>query len=210
MAATKLSIYQGVARDLGERPINTITETNPIRSAIDDVYDKSLIFCLERGNWHFAARSVAKEAETAVEPSFGYSFVFNKPSDFVRTMSISGNSNFWPALEDYADELDQWHANIDPIYVSYVSDDTSFGLDLTKWPEHFELFVHAHIAQLITRSVGGSKSDQDDLKVEANKRLNEARSFDAVQQAPRRLPPGRWTSSRGNWTRGLARNRLTF
>ena len=197
--ATKLKLYQEACRILRQTPVTTVTDDAFIRYELDLIYDDVLKECLEEGLWNHAMRTVAIEHSESVTPSFGYSYAFEKPSDWVRTANISASGMMWPPLgpEGYADETTNWHANCDPLYVSYVSDSTSFGLDLTLWPETYTRYVQHELALRISPTVTGlNRDDKKAIKSDRDGIKRNARSKDAQNEATRSLPPGRLVTSR--------------
>jgi hypothetical protein len=197
--ASKLKLYQEACRSLRQTPVDTVTDDIFIRYELDRVYDDTLQECLEEGLWNFAMRSVAIEHSESVTPSFGFSYAFEKPDDWVRTSVISGNGTLWPPVgaEGYEDETSNWHADYDPLYVSYVSNDASYGLDLSMWPETFALYVGCRLGLRVGPTVTGfSKEDEAALEKKCMSRLKNARSKDAMNQATKSLPPGRLVTAR--------------
>lgn len=197
--ATKLKLYKGACRLLRQTPVDTVTDDVFIRYELDAVYDDALDFALEQGLWNFAMRTVAIEHSESVTPSFGFSYAFEKPDDYVRTAAISGNGSLWPPIgaEGYADETTNWHADFDPLYVSYVSDNASYGLNLANWPATFTRFAEHELAFRVSPTVTGmSAQEKNDLKKDRNEALKDARGKDAMNQASQSPPPGRLVTSR--------------
>lgn len=195
----KLRLYKRACRHLKQTPIAALTDDIFIRYELDDVYSEALDGALMEGDWNFAMRTVAIEHSTDVEPSFGYSYAFEKPEDWVRTSAISANGSLWPPIgpEGFADETTNWHADCDPLYVSYVSNDNNFGLNLANWPETFAEFVALDLAYRIAPTVTGmAKQDKDDLFKQRNMALRNARAKDARNQASQSPPPGRLVTAR--------------
>ena len=52
-------------------------------------------------------------------------------------------------LLDYREENGFWVANLETIFVAYVSDGAEYGFDYSLWPQSFQKFVHAHFASEI-------------------------------------------------------------
>ena len=154
---TKLLVYNGILRALGESRIANLTEARRPRYEIDDIYDALLEHCLEEGYWNFAIRTIKLAADPALSTSFGYTHTFNKPIDWVRTAQVSTEGFFTEPFLDYQDETDFWFADIDPLFFRYVSNDTSYGLDLSRWPESFTHYVKFHgaveLASILTSSL---------------------------------------------------------
>ena len=79
---SKLTLFNGALRLLGERRLASLTEDRPARRYLDDAWDDGLVDdALEQGFWNFATRTVQMTASTSVEPEFGYRYAFQKPDD---------------------------------------------------------------------------------------------------------------------------------
>ena len=93
---TKLQVYKNALLLLKESSALTITVTTDsvAVNTLNAVYASALAFVLENGKWNFAARSVSIEAETDVEPAFGYDSAFEKPDDYCNLIKISASSTF--------------------------------------------------------------------------------------------------------------------
>jgi hypothetical protein len=197
MAASVLSIYNGALAKVRHRNLATATDNTEARRLCDSEYAKAKAWCLEQGLWNFALRTTMLESSTVVTPEFGMSYAFEKPDDFVRLNAISGNAYFNPTLEQYADEGGFWVADIDPLYVSYISNDASYGGDISRWPATFDLAVEYDLAFRIAphlTSMGGDALV--DLMKMRDRAIRDARSKDALNQPASRPPPGRLTQSR--------------
>lgn len=190
---------QGALRLVKQRKIDTLTDDEWARYELDGEYDKCLEYMLESGLWNFAMRTVAVDFDPATDPSFGFSYAFEKPDDWVRTAIVSGNPRMFPPLGAYEwlDETDYWSAHVTPLYVSYVSNGASYGLDLARWPATFERAVEFDLAYRIAPTVTGmTDKDSERLELRRHRALKNAQSKDALNQAPKTRPPGRLVSSR--------------
>jgi hypothetical protein len=197
--ATRLGQYNEALRICGQRKLSTITDSVESRRLLDDVWDLATQYCLEAGMWNFGGLSVSIEASVNVEPEFGYSYAVAKPSDWLRTVAVSGNGNFDPPLGagEYVDEGEYWNCNVDPLYVRYISNSNDAGLDLSLWSAHFAL-AHAHelawrIAPHLTSMSAAAMQELERRKVSS---MRDAKSKDALNQAPERPPSGRLVRSR--------------
>ena len=198
--ATKLGLYQGTLLLIKERAISvTLSDTEAWRHTIDVVYDRVLKYMLEQGRWNFATRTVQLDASEDVEPEFGFSYAFDKPDDYRRTIKMSANERLFPTLGagQFVNEGATWFADVDPLYVSYVSDGAAYGGDLTLWPEMFATAVEHEIAKRVGPGLTGiSGSALDEIKRDALGALRRAKSWDAQNQPADPLPPGRLVSAR--------------
>lgn len=194
---TKLTIANGCMRILKERHLTSAELTAGVRepaALFNAVWDDGGVNgALEAGQWKFAKRTLQLDANVSIETSFGYANAFDKPSDFVRTMGVWGDSSLTYPLNRYLEENGLWYADADPIYVSYVSNGADYGLDYSLWPQSFVHFVHAHFAMLIA----GPLSDKG---MEATKLrdfyLKNALSTDAMADPTKFTPAGSWVRAR--------------
>ena len=199
MTTSALSLYNGALRNIKSRALSALTDTDEARYKLDEVYSDTKNLCLSMGSWNFAGRSVAIEAATDVEPEFGYSYAVEKPSDWVRTVSIAGNGDFWPVAQagEYVDEGEYWNCNVDPLYVRYISNHTSYGGDLSLWSIAFVRYVEWELAVAVAPHLTAmSAAELDRLDERRQRALRTARSLDASNQAPDRKPVGRLVLAR--------------
>src|SRR3546814_19989104 len=54
------------------------------------------------------------------------------------------------------DEGGFWFSDLATIYVRYVSDDASFGLDMSLWPVNFTRLVEAYLADQIAPRIAAA------------------------------------------------------
>lgn len=202
----KLTIYNEAMLILGQERLASLAEISTSRYALDDAYDGVVSYCLEQHSWNFAIRVVSIDASTSITPAFGYSYAFDKPDDFVRTLRTSANEDFKPVFLDdqFTDEPNYWYANITPIYVEFVSDHVNFGKDLSLWPQSFTDYATRRLANRVSKRISGKTPAPDDIKLETMA-LREARSKDAMNATIKFPPQGSWTMSRSRGQTGLSR-----
>lgn len=196
--STQLSVYNGALRLLGERQLLTVSEANEPRRLLDGVWDDNGVRrCLQRGQWFFGRRSVQLEYDPDYEAPFGYARQFAKDTDFVRLCALCTDPYFTSPLLQYTEEGGFWFADIDTIFVTYVSDDASYGGNLAVWPESFAEFVECFFAVRIAPKLTGITSDKVKELMAVEKKLFHRALADDAQAGPTRFPPpGRWTLAR--------------
>lgn len=205
---SKLTVFNGCLREIGERKLSSLTENREPRRVLDSVWDNDFIRqCLSEGLWNFAMRTVELTYSPSVSPDFGYSRAFDKPEDWVRTASLSADERFATPLLQYNDEAGYWFADLDTIYVRYVSDDDEYGSDLSLWSPKFTLFVETELAARAAKRITGSDSDAARIEKLARDRLRQARSVDAMDEPTKFAPTGSWVSARGGRNRRDRGNR---
>lgn len=194
---SKLSLYNGALRLLGERSLLNLSEARESRRVLDDIWDGGAIdYCLEEGFWNFAMRTIKLEYSPSVEPPFGYRYAFDKPTDWIRTNALCSDEFFNSPLTQYVDEAGFWFCDLDTIYVRYVSDDNAYGYDLSIWPQTFVRFVESYLAEQICERLTQNSTKLDGLMKLTRKRVIDARSKDAMNEPAKFMPRGTWTKAR--------------
>lgn len=193
----KLKLYNGALRVLNEGKLASLTENREPRRLLDDLFDDDWIdTCLEEGLWKFAKRSQQLTASSSIIPPFGYSQVFALPDDYIRMVQISTDPYFSQPLLQYTEEAGYIFCEFDTIYLSYISNDPSFGLDTTLWSRTFKKYVEAHgAAEICGRVLQDATKEATVFKIR-KMRLTDAKSKDAME-SPIMFPPvGSWVTAR--------------
>lgn len=197
---TQLDLYNGALLLCGERFLASLTEEREPRRLLDQVWSSNGVkACLEKGQWFFAMRTVQIDYETSIEPDFGYNRAFQKPEDWVLTSSLCSDEFFRSPLTRYTDEAGYWYSDLDTLFVRYVSQDVTYGLDMNKWPESFREYVEAYFASRIILKLSATDEVEKKIKDALKERLVTAKSRAAMAD-PTSFP------AQGSWTR--ARNRF--
>lgn len=206
--ATQLSLYNDALLLCGERFLASLTVSEEARRLLDHVWSNGGVkYCLEQGQWYFAMRSSAVDYDTAIEPDFGYTRAFSKPTDWLVTSALCSDEYFNVPLTAYVDEAGYWYADQDTIYVRYVSNDSLYGMDLNKWPEAFKDYVAAHFASRVIKKLSGSEDKEKEALKYADQMLARAKGR-AAQAGPTQFPAqGSWSRSRGGYRGGDGGNR---
>jgi hypothetical protein len=198
MAVTQLTLYNKALLLMGERSLASLSEEREPRRRLDEVWDSgaAVKYCLEQGQWNFAMRTVQVDYDTNIEPDFGYQRAFEKPSDWVITSALCADENFRVPLLEYWDEAGYWYANLDTIYVRYVSNHVTYGLDYTLWPESFREYVEEYLCSKVVLAI----SEDDDKEAASLKRLRKklltAKSRAAMSDPTSFPAQGGWSSAR--------------
>lgn len=203
---SKLELYNMALRHLGESKLQSLSEAREPRYVLDDFYSHTVDYCLGRASWNFAMRAVSMTPSATITPTFGYAYAFEKPSDWVKTYQVSDGEDFRFPLQQFVDEAGVIYANCAILYFKYISNDASYGLNLTAWPANFTYFASQHFASLAWK-IANDKDLRDALKKEAKRSCAVAASSDATDEPPQQPPPGSWATSRGP---GRSRDQLRF
>ena len=200
---TKLNIYNGALSIIGERQLASLTEERESRRQLDLIWDDGgVVGCLEAGQWYFAMRSQQITYDPAITPPWGFKRVFDVPSDHVRTCAVCQDEDFNVPLLTYREEASFWYANLDTIYVRFVSSDTSYGLDFSLWPASFVQFVKSDFASQVVFKLTQDKEKQKLAAANRTQQLKEAKSLAAMADASTFPAQGAWTRARQGNRRG--------
>lgn len=200
---TKLTLYNGALRMLGEVKLSVLTENRAARRHLDDAWDDGFVdYCLEQGLWNFAIRTIQLTYSPSITPAFGYSYAFEKPDDFIRTAALCSDERFNTPLLDYRDESGYWLADLDALYVRYVSNDTEFGNDYSLWPQTFVKFVEAELASRVAIDITKDREKLADCLTQRKRLLTDAKAKDAMAEPTRFPPSGSWARARHAGTSG--------
>jgi len=201
---TQLTLYNGALILLGERQLASLTENREPRFLLDYVWSQGIVDnCLARGQWYFAMKAAQIDYDTSVTPAFGYTRAFEKPTDWKLTSAVCQDEYLTQPLLKYLDETGYWYADLDTIYVKYVSNDSLYGGDYSVWPDQFREFVEAAMAERIVRALTNDDDKTDKIKKLAKQRLTIAKN-ECAMVGPTQFP------AQGSWTRARqSRNRRT-
>lgn len=158
--ATRLQIYNGALRRLGNPLLTSLSENLSSRRYLDSVWDEGFIdYVLDRGKWSFAKRTERITQSTTLIPQFGLKYAFPQPIDFIKLVAMWQNPECTVPLLWYQYEAGVFYTQIDTIYLQYVSNDAAYGGNIALWPAPFTQYSQAFMAQqaapFITNQNGG-------------------------------------------------------
>jgi hypothetical protein len=123
----------------------------------------------------------------------------------VSTSGVFRDGDLVTPLLQYRDEAGYWYADVDLIYVRYVSDHANFGMDLSRWPSSFVDYVKAYFAGRIIHKLPGAASDRREFlhgppgrpdKGHIAQALMLAKNKDAMAIPSRNPQSGTWARAR--------------
>lgn len=200
---TKLAVWNGALVALGSERLSDTGDPVKAGFELTAAWDQVRAECVAAGSWNFAMETVKIDADTGVTPGFGYTEVFAKPSDWVRTNAVSLDERFSVPLLQYYDDDNFWSADSTPIYVRYVSNDTGLGYDLNRWPANFVRFVELELAARVGMALTQNAALVEKIEERRDKARKRALNVDAMDgPQPVFPPPGSWTSARWGWSGG--------
>lgn len=206
---TQLSLYNGaLTKYLGERKLASLTENRKPRRVLDQIWDSGGFTkgVLEDGLWNFATRTFRSEYNPSVNPDFGFKYAHDKPTDWVRTSAISLSDYFSDSLMAYNDEAQYWFLDQPTIYIRIISNDSSYGGDLSLWSDSAVDYAEVKLASLACLNITQDKEMTRELKAEAKNMLRTATSRDAMNDPAVFPPTGSWVRARRGGRRGPPTN----
>lgn len=199
-AATRLSIYNDALLYCGERALSALTDNVETRRLLDQVWNNNGVrYCLERGQWYFAMRSIQIDYDPAIDPGFGYQYGFDKPSDWVLTSALCSDEYFNSPLTRYTDEAGYWYSDVTPLYVRYVSDDALYGTNYARWPETFKEYVAIYFASKVILKITQSQEKFQEVMALLGMKLLEAKNNNTMAGPTKFTPAGSWVSARARY-----------
>lgn len=197
MAASQLGLYNAaLTRFVGERQLANLSENREPRRALDAVYADVLDECLEAGYWKHARRTVQLTASDSLTPAFGYTYVFDLPSDCLELYLVSDSPDMIMPLNRYVSENGFLRADSQVLYVTYISNSGSYGLAMSKLAPSFRRWVSAELAAAVAFRLTQSKDLAQEIKREAQMLKRKALSLDARDGPNPERVPGSWVQSR--------------
>jgi hypothetical protein len=200
--ATKLGVYNDCLRAIGDLRLSSLTEDVEARYVLDDAWEDAVEFMFTEGLWNFATRTEEINANLALTPIPGFTYTFDKPEFWLRTITLSPNSQF-DTEATYRDEDGKFYANFDKLYLRYISSEKTADDRLGEWPPTFANAVAAYLAKECARRISGADSDAEALAADYKDILASAKNKDALDQSKVTFRPGSWVRA----MRGTSNNR---
>lgn len=200
MSASRHSIYNDALLIAGERALSSLTENREPRYLLDQLWNNDgVLACLEEAQWFFAMRTVQIDYDPDFGHPFGFERAFNKPDDWVLTSAVCSDEFFRVPVTRYSDEAGYWYADIDTLFIKYVSSDEDYGLDLAKWPRSFTEFVSAHFASKVILKITNDEQRLAKAMALRQKTLDQAKNKCAMAEPTAFPAQGVWSRSRTRW-----------
>ncbi len=162
-----------------------------------DVYDEVRDDLLRAHKWNFNKRLVLL-ARLSTAPAFGFDYAYALPSDWIRTYSLHDNDAGTGSVPFEEAEVDGVGALLCSVETAYLK----YGYALTDpnrmTPDFRTAFAHS-LAVNMPGIPNISAAAWERLEDQSTKKLNRAKSTDALGQPPERRPAGSWATSRQSW-----------
>lgn len=201
MATTRIKLYNGALLICGQRQLASLSENVESRHLLDNVWnDGGVDYCLSEAQWRFAIRTQKLEYSTSITPEFGLRRAFEKSTDWLLTSAVCQDEYFNAPLLQYTDEAGIIYADLDEIYVKFVSNDSGYGGNLALWTPNFTEYVKHYFAAKIISKLTADKQRMTALLQPRTGLLDQAllnaRNRDAISEPTRFPAAGSWVKSR--------------
>lgn len=188
-------VYNDALLIMGLDEISSNTDDSNRKTKLDRAKDAGIVEqLLELTGWQFALTTKKLQYDPSLEPDWGYSRVFAKPTDLQRLDGLFTDEYMRVPLKAYHEEGDNYYCDWDEFYLGYMS--TDFVVNPAQWPDFFRALVASRMAHDAAPSLKNEGSDLANAIRVYDDRESRARSNDAMQSPPRTIYPGRWRSRR--------------
>lgn len=197
--ADKLGIWNRALYHLGGRGrLQTLTDDVEARYVFDTIWPFVLEDAVTRGDWHFATKTIAATATTAVDPLPGYFYVFSKPTDWARSISFAHNDFF---DDEYAEPLSirdegiYWYSIFETLFVRYISTDFANEANVGLFPHEYVEYLAYLLARDACERITQSESLHQKLIALTDKQLRKAKSNNARNEKEATVRYGSWVNA---------------
>ena len=194
--ATKLAIWKQALVHLERETITTLTDDVEPRYVFDAAWPGVVEEAFSSGDWNFAKVSSVLAADGAGTPAIGWTYVFNYPADWLRSVSVSDRAAFTCPFIDYADEGGNLHANTPTLYLRYISSNKMADAEVTSWPTMFWRYVALKLAFDTCGKLTAGDTLERKIFDRMERALRQAKSVDARNENNKVIQPGTWLRAR--------------
>ena len=191
---TKLAVWKQALIHLELATITDVTDDVEAVNVFNNAWDGTVLECFNSGDWNAFKKSAALSESGTGTASVGWSYVFDYPDDYLRTVAVSPIPRFDEPWGDFLDEGGFLHANTTPVYLRYISD--AQATVLTNWPVMFWRYVALQLAVDTCGKLTNGASLYDKLSKERDVAWRKAKSIDARNENHKRVSRGSWMKAR--------------
>lgn len=181
-------------RKIGATPIILLTDGSASANAADDIYTEVRDDLLRSHPWNFATKRV-KLAQLTTAPVFEFDHAYALPSDWLRTISVHDNDAGHGTMLYRMEHVGSQRTIVtssDDVYLRYVYQVTDPNLMVAD----FRHALEDAIASALAVPLASSNSMEEKYAIRSSRKLNQAKSVDAMGGFPELRPRGSWASSR--------------
>jgi hypothetical protein len=147
---------------------------------LDAAWDRTVKFCLTEHYWNFATTTT--NIMNSGLTSLGFTYGFNKPTDWLRTVHVASDAAFSSNIE-YRDQGGRLFASNTPIYLRYITTNVAEDVNASTWPEAFSHVVACRLAYECATAIMGDPNLRTPLFEAYTAAITGARAKDAADQS---------------------------
>ena len=180
MTVSVVDICNSALYKVGASRISSLTEQNKAARICNDIFSKIRDEVLRAHPWNFATKRIQLARETTV-PTFGFNYQYGLPSDCLRVLGVSPDSNIGTTPKVYHKiEGRKLLCNDEQVFISYIFKETNTG----NYDPNFVEGLAFRLAQELAYPMVQSSELTDRMKINYREWLADARTFDAQEGAP--------------------------
>lgn len=190
-----INIYNDALMIMGLEPLTSTSDDSNRRYRLSLALSTGIVEeLMEDLSWQFGQTTELLAYDSGIDPDWGYSYAFEKPSALHRIDGLYVDEYQQVPLRQYHDEGDYFYANVTEIYLTFIS--TTFLTTPSSWPTYFKKLVAAKMAKDAAPSLKMEGADTANAYKIFEERDSSSKSIDAMQSPPKILASGSWTGSR--------------
>lgn len=188
--ASVVGICNSALIKLGASTIMSLTDASKNAQLCNEQYEKVREDLLRAHPWNFATMR-AKLARLATAPAFQFSYAYQLPADWLRTVSVHDNDGGAGAVA-YRVEGRTLLSDAEDLYLRYVG-----GVDdPNEMPVSFREVLAWRLAGDLSQAVTQSTTVQETMLRGFDRAMVAARSVDAIEDFPEQPPESAWVTGR--------------
>ncbi len=176
---------------LGASTILSLTDGSKNANLCNEQYEKVRDEMLRLHPWNFAIART-RLALLSSAPAFEFAKAYQLPADWLRTVSVHDNDAGAGAVE-YRIEGRTVVTNADALYLRYVA----VIADPNDMPPSFREALAWRLAADLAQAITQSTTVMEAMDRGFRGAMSAARSIDAIEDFPERLPASDWITGRG-------------
>ena len=191
--ASKVGIANIALRLVNGGRITSFSQGNKEANLVSDLYDERRRELLSFP-WNFAGIRV-KLARSLTTPTFGFTYAYVLPSDWLYTVSVHDNDAGIGTIlykEEQVGGQNVLLADEEDVYLHYTKDEEDPNLMTAS----FRRALASSLAADLAIPIANSRGLQQELRGQAKSDLNKAKSQDSQGSFPSSRPRGSWANVR--------------
>src|SRR5690242_12765222 len=176
--ADKLALWNQALIHLGKASITSLTDDVEAVYAFGNAWAGVLMEAFDAGDWNAFKKSVLLAQSGTGTAAIGWTYVFDYPDDYLRSIAISNYPGFDQPFHDYVDEGGLLSANTTTVYLRYISNAAMADASVGTWPAMFWRYVAMLLAYETCEKLTGGVTTQQMLEKRLERALRDAKSVD--------------------------------